>query len=60
MRTQGMADDWLAGIVLQQKVLQLISPTSLVISRILHGDFGPIFGPLISLIINESIENSLS
>ena len=28
MRTQGMADDWLAGIVLRQKVLQLISPTS--------------------------------
>ena len=30
MRTQGMADDWLAGIVLQQKVLQLISPTNFV------------------------------
>ena len=30
MRTQGMADDWLAGIVLRQKVLQLISPTSVV------------------------------
>ena len=31
MRTQGMADDWLAGIVLRQKVLQLISPTKTII-----------------------------